>query len=282
VKEQKMEIMHKNTPVATVLFDERGFVSEVKKIHNRELLPCLDSEDKKDLRLGLQRWLLSRDLGRTRTDFGPLRTFYGNHLFISKNKASLYDCYWLKGDEKETWETESAFANWDYEDDEYFDLLFDPENIEQVHGKSPNLTLPGLTHQFWYRKDGQLGLISENSQKEMKMYKKALELGVEKYVSKRDYMIVRGVIYTFRNVPTSENVERIPFDILYDSVAKEENSKIKNLSICCQKYNLENWRDFFVSVVKLDEAMGNKDRALCEFGVLRDANTLETIGFEPI
>ena len=282
MKSQKMDIMHKDTKVATIVFDERGFVSEVEEVFSKDLLPCYISDDKKDLKLGIQRWLLSRDLGRTRSDFSPLRTFYGNEMFTSKNKASLFDCYWLKGDESESWETENPFINWDYEDDEYFDLLFDPENVEKVHCKSPNLTIPGCDHQFWYRDNGNLGLISESSQREMKMYKTAMELGVDKYVSNRKYIVIRGSIYTFKPVSTSEDVERIPFDILYDSVADESASKIENLSACCEKYGLKNWREFFASVIKLDEAMGNKERNLCEFGVLRNTKTLETIGFELI
>lgn len=284
MKTQNRILMHKNKEVALISLDERGFISEVNEVYEPHLLPCYISKNKKELKLGLQRWLFNRELSRTRSDFIPLRSFYGDEYFLSKNKVSLFDCYWLKVEDDATWESENYFnsENWDYESDSYFDLLYDPEMIEAVYCDSPNLTIPGCEHRFWYYLDGQLGIISLASQKEMKIYKKALELGIEKFVAKRKYVIIRGHIYTFIPVSTSEKVERVPFDVLYDSVAKENASKTENLAACCKKHGLTNWKEFFTSIIHLDEALGNKERNLCEFFVLRDTDTLEILGFELI
>lgn len=279
--------MHLNDIVASVEIDGRGFISKIYQVCNPDLLPCVYSEDKNDLNVGLQRWLLSRQLGRTRADIAPVKAFYGSDIFQSKYLVSLNDCYWMReidenGVKDEDWEDVSPFTNWDYEEDCYFELLHDPENTYDVDNLSPNLTLPGNDPRFWYKKDEEFGIITESSQRDMKTYKKAIELGFADMVAPRSYMILQGTIYSFHPTGTSEQVERIPFDILYDAVANDEYKKIDNLKRCCERYHLEDWRKFLSAVMKLDEELGNKERNLCEIGVLRDTKTLEVIGFEKI
>lgn len=285
----KKEILHCNDTVASVEIDRRGFISKIYRIDHPDLLPCVNSDDETDLKIGLQRWLLSRQLGRTRADIAPIKAFYGADIFQSKNMVSLNDCYWMRDigeDDKavsdEDWESVSPFTNWDYEEDCYFDLLHDPENTYDVDNISPNLTIPGNDPRFWYKKDGEIGIITESSQRDMKTYKKAIELGFEEFIAPRSYIILQGTIYSFHPTGTSENVERIPFDLLYDSVADENVKKIDNLKNCCDKFGLSNWRKFMSAVMKLDSELGNKERNLCEIGVLRDVTSLNVLGFEKI
>lgn len=278
----RMEIMHKDDLVAVVEIDKRGFISNITDICRNDLLPCIYSENESDLKIGLQRWMLGRCIGRTRKDIAPIKAFYGPDIFKSKNMVSLFDSYWLRENEDESWDKISPYKHWDYEDDCYFELLNDPENTTDVDNISPNLTIPGNDIRFWYKNNGVLGIITESSQKDMKIYKKAKELGIEKFVSKREYIIIHGIIYSFHPVETSENVERIPFDILYDSTAREDLKKIENLKICCDKYHLDDWKNFMGAVMKIDSELGNKGRNLCEIGVLRDTDTLKILGFEKI
>ena len=79
-----------------------------------------------------------------------------------------------------------------------------------------------------------------------------------------------------------DNTERVPFDTIYDTYADDSLSKIENLKRACEAVGLLDWRDFFGTVIQLDEALGNKERELCEIGILRDASTLDVLGFERI
>ena len=281
----KKEILHRDEIVASVEIDSRGFINKIYEVIEPKLLPCVASEDESDLKVGLQRWILSRQLGRTRADIAPIKAFYGVEIFQSKNMVSLNDCYWMREAGEETnvsWKDISPFKNWDYEDDCYFDLLHDPENTYDVDNISPNLTIPGNDPRFWYKKDDELGIITESSQKDMKTYKKAVELGFEDIIAPRSYIILQGTIYSFHPTGTSEDVERIPFDLLYDSVADDNVKKIDNLKNCCEKFGLKDWRKFLSAVMKLDNELGNKERSLCELGVLRNTKTLKILGFEKI
>ncbi len=220
--------MHMNDEVALFSLDAREYIESVISIDNKELLPCVASDDVKAVKLGLQRWLLLRNLGRTRSDYSPYRKFYGNNLFVSKHKLSLYDKYWIKNAEKKEdikWEDIDPLTHWDYEDDSYVSLLFDPEDTEEVDNESPNLTLPGNEKRFWYKISDELGIINGDAQKDMALYKKAVEAGAYRYVTPRSYTVIKGTIYSFKPVRVNEYIERIPFDVYYDTYADESKSK---------------------------------------------------------
>lgn len=281
--ENKQVIMHKDDAVCSITLDTRGYIASVDSVENESLLPCVVSSDKDELKFGIQKWLLTRMVGRSRHDYAPLRAFYGDEFFISNNRVSLSDCYWMKEQGSElSWKDVSPYNSWDEESDCYFGIISDPENTYKVDNVSPNLTIPGPEHKFWYRVDGQLGYINESSQKDMFLYKKALEHGCDDVVSPRQYLILEGKIYTFAPVETSEEIERVPFDVLYDGIEDKNKSKMENLRATCEHFKLKNWKQFFGNVTKLDEILNNKERELSDIGVLRNANTLEVVGFDKI
>lgn len=126
-------LMHKNVPVASLKITPDGILEDVVKVINTELLP----ENNENVKRSLQRWLMLRQISRSRKDISPLRDFYGFKMFISKNMRSLYDCYWLKS-ESETWEEINAFENWDYQTED--DKLNEMENLQKCceHFKIPD------------------------------------------------------------------------------------------------------------------------------------------------
>ena len=275
--------MHKNDPVCSIIFDSRGYVNQVPEVIRSELLPCMFSEKPDELKFGIQRWLLRRTSGRNRNDYTPLRTFYGNELFTSKYKASLFDCYWiLPPGEDKSWDDISLFRNWDSEDDEYFGILNDPENTGSLSRLSPNLTLPGNEHRFWYMDDNKLGIITESAQMDVKKVKMAAELGIEELFHPRKYLILCGTIFSFHPVEFSEKLERIPLDYYYDAICDENLSRMENLGNCCKELGIEGWKKYFGAICKFDDATGNKERELSSIGVLRDADTLTPVRFEKI
>lgn len=281
--DNKQIIMHKDVEICSITLDSRGYVASVDNVENELLLPCVISDNKEELKFGIQKWLLTRMVGRSRSDYSPLRTFYGDEFFISNNRVSLSDCYWMKEKDSDlTWEDVNPYKTWDEENDCYFGIISDPENTYKVDNISPNLTIPGTEHRFWYRLNGQLGYINESSQKDMFFYKKAIENHCEDIVAPRQYLILEGKIYTFSPVETNEDVERVPFDVLYDSMEDKSKSKMENLRITCEHYKLKGWKQFFGCITRLDEILNNKERELSDIGVLRDANTLEIIGFDKI
>ncbi len=274
-------VMHKNDEVLTYECDKRGIATKVLSVERKDLLPFAAANES-SYKISLQMWLLERSIGKTRKDIEPLIAFYGVEYFKSSNYASLFDCYWIKNEKDETWENISPYRNWNSEEDCYFNLIHSPTEVESFSKLSPNLTLPGVEKRFWYVKDGKLGIITESSQADMAVYKAAKKLGLESIASRRDYIVIKGTIYAFHPVNVNEHTERVPFSMFYDAVADDSKTKVKNLEICCEKFGLKGWQNFFKGIMAIDNEVGNKDRGLSEIGVLRNPDTLEVIGFEPI
>lgn len=274
-------VMHKNDEVLTYECDKRGIATKIENVARKDLLPFA-SVDESSYKLSLQIWLLERSIGKTRKDIEPLVAFYGVDYFRSQNYASLFDCYWVRNDESEVWEDICPQRNWDPENDSYFNLIHSPTEVESFSKASPNLTLSGVERRFWHVKDGVLGIITESSQADMAVYKAAKKLGLTSIVARRDYLVIKGTIYAFHPVKVSSSTERVPFSMYYDQVADDSKTKIQNLEACCNRFGIKGWKEFFKGVMTVDQEVGNKDRGLSEIGVLRNADTLEVLGFEPI
>lgn len=270
-------LMHKGEKVATCSFDANGYLKSISKIHNPRLLPPCVKESNPTI--DLQRWILTRSIAPNRKDVASYREFYGSSAFLSSIGLSLFDCYWFANEEHKDWEKENAYDNWDYKTDGLYLMLFHPERLPAIDTTSPNLTIPGSTQRMWYRFEGDLCLLNGNAQKEMADYKFANENPV---VDSRSYAILSGQVYVMTKASTNKDIERISLEDLYNAVCDPRKTKMENLQACCENFGIQNWKDFFSSMMQYDNATGNDSRELCDIGVLRNTSTLEIIDFAKI
>lgn len=267
-------LMHKNDKVATCVFDSKGYLKSITKIHDSKLMPlCVKEENPV---LDLQRWILERNISTNRRDIAPLRQFYGSGAFTPSTAISLFDCYWFSCENHMDWERENAYDNWNCKKDTLFLMMSHPDELKEIDTRSPNLTIPGRTPRIWYRSGEDTYLLYGEAKKEISNYKLANGLPI---LAERAYVILTGNIYATTKSCTNKKIERISFEDMYNSCQNPSKSKMQNLQYCCEKYNIPNWKDFFRDMFHYDELIGNKNRELSDIGVLRDTITLETIGF---
>lgn len=274
-------LMHKDKKVAECRFDSRGFADEITKVYNESLLPPIINiyEEGNKPKINFRRWVLSRGLSNNRKDIAPKREFYGGENFLSAHAFSLFDCYWFANTECKDWESANPYDNWNPATDSLFLMLFNPDELRRINTDSPNLTIPGREQRIWYKIDGDLCLLNMNAQKEMAAYKMGKSNPV---VAKREYVVLYEHIFSAMKAETSKTVERISFEEIYNAVADPTKSKACNIKTCCEKFGVPKWLEFFEYMGAFDEATGNTGRELCDVGVLRDADTLEMIGFSKL
>lgn len=271
-------LMHKGDKVAECKFDSRGYLKAITRVYDEKLLPvgidlCKEGEIPK---LDLQRWILSRGLAVNRKDIAPLREFYGGDAFQTQTALSLFDTYWFADGEHKDWEELNPYRNWDCKTDSVFLMFNHPEDIRIINLNSPNLTIPGKFQRLWYSMDGKHYLLHGDAQREMAIYKQGKE---NPLIAKREYKVLYGQIYAAIAAETSEDVEWVSFEDIYNSCQDPEKPKSWNIKYCCEKYGIPDWMNFFKSMSDFDEKIGNDSRELCDVGVLRDTHTLEMIGF---
>ncbi len=275
-------LMHKDDEVAKLKVDSDNILEEVIEIYNEDLLP----EKTNNPYQSLHKWLMLRKMSLRRDDLSPIREFYGSKIFVSDNSRSLFDCYWLKNKKSECWDSINAFKNWIYYNDDIFLMLFQPEDYDgpddEMINDSPNLTISGTEKRLWYKdKDGITGLIDSDVREQTQMYKKAVENGIS-IVAERKPIILCKHLFTFIPQKTTEDIESIPFDHLYNTTFDINLSKEANLQKCCETYNIPKWIDFFDELMEFDKILEKNDRELMDIRVLRDSNTLKILGFDTL
>ena len=286
-------LMHKNDKVCECKFDSRGYLENISKIFNKELLPVGVGE--KETNIELQKWILGRSIAQNRRDIGALREFYGSSAFIPQMGLSLFDCYWFSDKGDSIWEHVNAYDNWDCRTDSIYLMLARPEEKQGINLDSPNLTIPGRDPRIWYRLDEneemiavadnkpetekELCLLYSNAQFQMNYYKKGIDNPI---VAKRSYVILHNNIYVRIPAYTSKEKELVVLEDLYHTMADPQKSNMENLTVCCEHYEIPNWKEFFYYMQEFDHATGNKDRELSDVYVLRNSDTLKILGFAPL
>ena len=271
-------LMHKNIPVCKIKVDEQNMLESIMEVYNEQYLP----ENTNNLQQSLGRWLMLRKVSFKRDDLSSIREFYGSSLFISHSMRSLEDCYWLKCKDTDTWENISPYNNWEYFNDDIYLALYDPEDYEAPFNDSPNLTLSGTNKCIWYKnKENEIGTIDSNIQNQLYYYRTALKNDIT-IVKERIPVILCSHLFAFTKSSTSEQVESIPFDHLYNTTFDINLSKEANLQKCCETFNIPNWEAFFNELIKYDQICGKSDRELIDIRVLRNADNLQIIGFDKL
>lgn len=292
----KYTLMHKNVAVADIEIDETlGGVTKIRNITAKEHLPVgtirIQRDDEVVDRYAFNQWWTGRSIPASRmgvSDALETLGIYNTKLLLTKCLGlSLSDHYWIKPyNKKILWEDVNFFDN-DFSDD-IGDVLFG------MNGKnadfdfvSPDNTSDGNLQKRWKIIDGKRCLLKSGSTPFIQQpFNEAIatlimnKLGIEHV----PYTIIW--------------IDNKPYSVCEDFVTKDTEliSAWRVLQLR-QKENHESSYLHYVNICKelgidiapaldrmivLDYIIANEDRHFNNFGLLRDANTLEWIGAAPI
>ncbi len=292
----KYTLMHKNVAVADIEIDETlGGVTKIRNITAKEHLPVgtirIQRDDEVVDRYAFNQWWTGRSIPASRmgvSDALETLGIYNTKLLLTKCLGlSLSDHYWIKPYNKNIlWKDVNFFDN-DFSDD-IGDVLFG------MNGKnadfdfvSPDNTSDGNLQKRWKIIDGKRCLLKSGSTPFIQQpFNEAIatlimnKLGIEHV----PYTIIW--------------IDNKPYSVCEDFVTKDTEliSAWRVLQLR-QKENHESSYLHYVNICKelgidivpaldrmivLDYIIANEDRHFNNFGLLRDANTLEWIGAAPI
>lgn len=292
----KYTLMHKNVAVADIEIDEAlGGVTKIRNITAKEHLPVgtirIQRDDEVVDRYAFNQWWTGRSIPASRmgvSDALETLGIYNTKLLITKCLGlSLSDHYWIKPYNKNiVWEDVNFFDN-DFSDD-IGDVLFgmNGKNAD-IDFVSPDNTSDGNLQKRWKIIDGKRCLLKSGSTPfRQQPFNEAIatlimnKLGIEHV----PYTIIW--------------IDNKPYSVCEDFVTKDTEliSAWRVLQLR-QKENHESSYLHYVNICKelgidiapaldrmivLDYIIANEDRHFNNFGLLRDANTLEWIGAAPI
>ena len=287
-------LMHKDDVACHLDMDmHTGNVMDMK-IENPELIPIYV-----DSKRAMADWWSMRAIPMSIKRDSDRQFMRANDIstkeqFALKNLGlSLSDCYWIRPEKSET----------RFKDVNFYENPFDKIDLTSrasltlAKGLTPLATTTGQMRKYWHIKNGKR-ILTKVSEKRLEGQLQCINeaFGHELHVRQQKYGAVPYSLEfnadkSVRSVScpafTSVDVEYVPMINMIEEkhVYFTRGTKLKNAIIDnCVKSGMEKSSviDFFDYLAAMDFIMSNKDRHLNNFGLLRDSNTLEYIGFAPI
>ncbi len=292
----KYTLMHKNIAVADVEIDEDlGVITSIDNISAKKHLPVgvvhqLRREETVD-RYAMNHWWAGRSIPASRMGVADaletLGVYSSKQLLTKCLGLSLSDHYWLRPyDSSITWEAVNFLDN-DFSDD-IGDVLFGTNTKNDGFDfVSPDNTSDGNLKKRWKIIDGKRCLVKSGSAPySQQPFNEVIAATIMKRLS------IDHVSYSLMWLNAK------PYSVCEDFITKDTEliSAWRVLQLR-PKANHENEYLHYVNICKelgvdivpaidrmivLDYIIANEDRHFNNFGLLRDANTLEWIGAAPI
>ncbi len=291
-------LMHKDSPVAGLVFDNDGNVNSISEKYDKSLMPLSAQRDK----YNLKQWLKDRAIPKTRDGLSHLlatNNVRSSEVFLLDNLGlSLNDCYWLKPFNSElTWGDVNLFEN-DFAPSEYLSEM-NTDSLNQRLNLSPNSSLQGELKKKWFiNETGKRimvkGNYGENCQQSLNEEFATLVNTMQgshfPFVSYtvRPYSfedVSQAFCCFSKNFITSDKEEFIPAWEVFNYTRYEKHKGTYNQFLeNCESLGLDSKEvaSFLSYQILLDYIISNTDRHLNNFGVIRDTETLKLIRMCPI
>ena len=296
VRTLRYTLMHKNIAVADIDIDETlGGISKIRGIISKEHLPVgvvrMQRPNETIDRFAFNQWWTGRSIPASRMGLSDMLDTLGiasSNLLLTKCLGlSLSDHYWIRPYESNMlWEDVNFFDN-DFSDD-IGDLLFGTNGKNSGFDlSSPDNTSDGNLKKRWKIIDGKRYLLKSGSNpysqqtfNEVIASKIMERLGIDHvpysvtWINDEPYSVCEDFVTKDTELISAWRVLQLR------TKANHESEYLHYVNIC---------RELGIDIVSsldkmivLDYIIANEDRHFNNFGLLRDANTLEWIGAAPI
>lgn len=297
MEETLYSLMHRDDPVCAISIDTvSGAILRASKPVNPELLPLGGSIDSAMLKKWWQRRAVPVGQGKIQRILEQMGIATPQEYLVKNLGVSLTDHYWIKPLDMELgWADINLFTN-DFRDpvgDMQFGLELDAVQDLPANAFSPSSSTQGDLTKKWIIADGKRCLVKGNhggnSQESLNEIVATLLHQKQDRVPYVSYSTIRlgdsQQIYCVCESFTSDEVELIPaIDIVESKKKDNAMSMYEHFIHVCTKHGMDEGavRIFLEYQILADFVLTNTDRHLNNFGVLRNANTLEFIGMAPI
>ena len=290
----KCTLMHRRVEVAQLeLDDETGIIRKIESVMSAEHLPVgVPVKDGIADRHELNKWWADRSIPASRSGvreaLETLNLTDTKILLIRCFGLSLSDQYWIRPEGTGlTWEKINFFDN-PFSDD-MGDVLFGkPNKAEDFDFSSPDNTSDGYLKKRWKIANGKRCLIKGGSNLERQqpfnevIASKIMDrLGIDHV----PYNIIweDGEPYSVCEDFVTRDTELISAWRIIQTQKKDNSTSVyQHFVNCCKSLGAPGVVPALDRMIVLDYIIANEDRHLNNFGLLRNAETLEWLGFAPI
>jgi len=291
----KYILKHKEIPVMVFKMDDENFkLFDITEVLQEDRLPfgLKDRGNKTQYAIQFNNWLTGRGISESRRDFKNVKNRFhaksSKELMMKAYGLNLTDHYWFH----------HAKIDMTWKDRNYFDNLFDkvipdkginPEIDESVARQSPNLCVDGSIEKRWIVRNGARILLKGS------LYNRMQEPFNEAIVSQiLDEYGIDHVRYDLgrtkdKNIPYSEcecmatkDTEYINAQYVMNTEEYYRKEQYVHFLEMCRNNGIKDAKTPIDEMIALDFIMGNVDRHKGNFGILRNASTLEWLRIAPM
>ncbi|MCD8095701.1 MAG: HipA domain-containing protein [Ruminococcus sp.] len=288
----KCSLMHRHLEVARLEIDETGFISKIIFVEVPEHLPVgVNVKNSIADRAALNEWWADRSIPASRSGLREALEVMGIEsslvLLTHCYGLSLSDQYWIKpSDSALRWEDINFFDNTFSED--MGDILFGKPIRRELDLVSPDNTSDGNLKKRWKIINGRRCLIKAGS---APFYQQPFNEVIASLICSRlniphiEYTItwIDGEPYSVCEDFVNSQTELIGAWRIYQTQKKDNNTSVYQHYVnCCKDLDIKDIEQSLDEMIVLDYIIANEDRHLNNFGMIRNAQTLEWICPAPI
>jgi len=286
--------MHKNIPVVDMRIDETGYIAKLLDTHDvRHLPPGINIFKTGIDRKALNDWWIGRSIPASRDGIDEALRSIGVSaptLLLEKCYGlSLSDQYWVCPKSFGLrWENVNFFHN-DFSKD-VGEILFgrEPNDPDRISLLSPDNTSDGWLRKKWIIMDGKRTLMKGGSGfTQQEPFNEVIACAIMRRLN------IDHVTYTLsfdggRPYSLCENLvtpdtELIPaWRVLQTKKQPNSRSLRDHFLDCCEVLGAPGVKDALDRLLTVDFIIANEDRHWNNFGLVRNAGTLEWLGLAPI
>ena len=290
----KYTLMHKRIEVAQLDLDEAtGIIRKIGEVYAQEHLPVGVAIQKGIAdRTALNEWWTDRSIPASRSGIrDALETLNLTDTKMLLTRCfglSLSDQYWIKPENSDlTWDRINFFEN-PFSDD-IGDILFGKrEKNGEFDFSSPDNTSDGCLKKCWKIIDGKRCLVKAGSNP---FQQQPLNEVIASKIMERlniphvSYSVVwsEGLPYSICEDFVSPETDLVSAWRVMQTIKKDNStSAYRHYVNCCEELGVNDIIHALDQMIVLDYIIANEDRHLNNFGLLRNAETLEWLGAAPI
>ncbi len=291
----KYTLMHKNIVVADLELDrETGYILKIEKVTHPQHLPVgvLMKKGVPD-RAALNEWWIDRSIPASRSGVRKaleMMNLPNTKVLLTRCFGlSLSDQYWIKPQSRDiSWESVNFFDH-DFSEDIGDVLWGKPLDKDDFDYHSPDNTSDGCLKKRWKIIDGKRCL---------------LKSGSAPFLQQPFNEVIASVVMDRLNIP------HIPYTVVFDDegepysicedfvtrdtelvsawrvmqTMKKDNSTsvYQHYLNCCEMLGVKDMVHAMDQMIVVDYIIANEDRHQNNFGLVRDANTLEWLSPAPV
>jgi hypothetical protein len=287
-------LMHKDVPVVDITLDETGIILKIGTLHDERRLPVGVGILSNGIdRRALNEWWTERSIPTSRSGLeAALRVIGISSPVLLLEKCyglSLSDQYWIspKGSGLK-WEDINFFQNGFSMDIGEILYGYEPADSSRISLMSPDNTTDGWLRKKWIIADGKRYLMKGGSGVyHQEPFNEAAAsvimscLGVNHvdytltFEDENPYSLCENFI--------TPNTDLIPAWRILSTKKQPNHLSVRDHFLnCCDTLGIPGVRDAMGKMLTVDYIIANEDRHFNNFGCIRNADTLEWLGYAPV